>query len=163
MQIVDTATQVPQLARIYVKGHQDGEKKKADLTQPEILNIDADRSATKMCHQMKKPTSKVILFPTSQANIYIQQYHISSSLHSILHDRFTSHEYWTYLDSKFNWTEVDHKLIVWDTYHKMLHKQTSQHHKQLMEYTSDWLPTGQVVHRNSPTEGHRCPQLSNCI
>jgi hypothetical protein len=39
----------------------------------------------------------------------------------------------------------------------MLNKQTHQQHKKLMKYTSDWLPTGKMVHHNDPMEEHRRP------
>jgi hypothetical protein len=85
MQIAAAAKEIPHLQRIYAKGHQDGKKKKADLTQPESYNIDADASATIMRHEMNIPASHVIPFPASQVNVYIQQQHISSSMNTIFH------------------------------------------------------------------------------
>jgi hypothetical protein len=52
MQIATASKEIPHLQRIYVKGHQDGKKKKADFTQPELYNIDADASVTIMRHEM---------------------------------------------------------------------------------------------------------------
>jgi ribonuclease HI len=147
IQIVETARQVPKIERKYVKGHQDGKKKKADLTQPEILNIDADKSATKMQYQMTKPAARVILFPASRANVYIQQQYICSSLPKILHASFTSDEYWKYMDEKFNWTKATRKLVAWDEYHQMLNKQTNA--------TTTTQETDEIHKRLAP-DGENC-------
>jgi ribosomal protein S8 len=97
MQIVAVTKQVTYLERVYIKGHQDGKKKKADLTQPELFNIEANTAATEILYAMKKPASHIIPFPTSQANVYLQQQLISSSLNTLLHAQFSNHEYWEYL------------------------------------------------------------------
>jgi hypothetical protein len=157
MQIAAAAKEIPHLQRIYVKGHQDGKKKKADLTQPELYNIDADASATIMRHEMKKPASHIITFPASQVNVYIQQQHISSSMNTIFHEMYSGADYWEYLERKFEWTTQTRKLVEWDTYHKALRKQTTKQHQQLMKYVNEWLPTGKTIHRNDAAEDHRCP------
>jgi hypothetical protein len=65
MQIAAAAKEIMHIQRLYVKGQQDGKKKKTDLTQPKLYNIDADASSTIMRHAMKKPASQVIPFPAS--------------------------------------------------------------------------------------------------
>jgi hypothetical protein len=157
MQIVEVAKTVPLLTRHYVKGHQDAEKKKKDLTLPEIYNIDADNSATQMRHEMNEPASQVILFPASPVSVYIQYQLISSSLDTRLHEMFTIDDYWVYLQDKYHWTEPTRKLIAWELFHKMLKKQPALQHKQLMKYVNSWLPTGHYNHRHDKLEDHRCP------
>jgi hypothetical protein len=157
MQIAEEAKKVPQLSRHYVKGHQDDKKKARELTLPEIYNIDADKSATKMRHEMNAPASQVIPFPASPVGVYIQHQLISSSLDSRLHEQFTTEEYWDYLQAKYEWTEQTRRLIAWEPFHKHLKKQPSLRHRQLMKYTNGWLPTGYSLHRNNPLEDHHCP------
>jgi hypothetical protein len=111
-----------------------------------------------MCFEMTAPATHVIPFPTSQVNIYLQQQLISSSLNQRLHALFTLNIYWQYLEAKHNWgTRSTHKHMVWYTYHKTLHQQPAQQHRQLMKYMNGWLPTGHYVHHHDKTEEHRCP------
>jgi hypothetical protein len=156
-QIVAEARKVQHLARIYVKGHQDAVKKTKDLTQPEFFNIDADKSATKMHFEMQAPATKVIPFPTSSINIYIQHQMISSSLPTRLHEQFSNNDYWEYLETKYKWTKATRQSIAWDLYHQRLNQHTTKQHQQLMKYTNGWLLTGHYVHRHDNTEDHRCP------
>jgi hypothetical protein len=157
MQIVEEAKKVLELTRHYVKGHQDNEKKKKDLTLPELYNIDADNSATKMRHEMNEPASHVIPFPASPVGVYIQHQLITASLDTRMHEMFTIADYWVYLQDKYHWTEPTRKLIAWAPFHMMLKKQPALQHQQLMKYTNGWLPTGHYVHRHDKHEEHRCP------
>jgi hypothetical protein len=141
MQIVEEARHTT-ITRHYVKGHQDDFKKRSEMTLPEIYNIDSDASATAMRYEMNKPARTVIPFPASRVNIYIKHQHISSGLNSFLHQQFTEHKYWQYLENKFNWTTTTHKLIDWKTYHHMLNKQATKRHQQILKHAVEWLPTG---------------------
>jgi hypothetical protein len=154
MQIVTLAKKVSNLARVYVKGHQDEKRKHSNLTQPELFNIDADVSETQMCHEMIQLATKVIIFPASEVNVYIHNQHISSSLQSILATKYNTEDYWAYLEEKFNWTTSTYNLIAWDSYHKTLKMQPTQQHKQLMKYLHNWLSTGHEAHRNDENEDH---------
>jgi hypothetical protein len=156
-QIAEEAKKIPTLNRHYVKGHQDSKKKRQDLTQPELYNIDADASATKMRYEMQQPATKVIHFPACSTHIYVHQQHRSSAIDPILHESYTNSDYWAYLESKYQWTEPTRRLIAWEIHHHTLNQQPIKQHQQLIKYIYDWLPTGQVVHRNDHNEDHRCP------
>ena len=157
MQLADELKKTPALQRKYVKGHQDREKKKKDLTLAELYNTEADDEATLMRFRMTKPDLHVILFNASLVNVYVHQQLINSALNPTLHEAYTRDGYWEYLDDKFHWTPTTRKLIAWPIYHKLLNNQPHKQHQQLIKYSVDWLPTGHEVHRNNPLEDHRCP------
>jgi hypothetical protein len=156
-QIVAMTKQVQTLERVYVKGHQEDKKKRSELTQPELFNIDADASTTQMRYKMTQPADRVIHFPASVVNIYIRNQHISASLQTVLANQYNSDEYWAYIETKFQWTTQTRKLIEWDIYHTTLKAQPPLQHKQLLKYISNWLPTGREMHQNDENEDHRCP------
>jgi hypothetical protein len=108
-QIAQETARVAHLHRYYVKGHQDLVKNPADLTQPEIYNIDADKSATKMRYEMTAPATRVIPFPMTLASLSIQQQTISSVPDQRLHEQFTRADYWDYMCDKYHWTEQTRK------------------------------------------------------
>jgi hypothetical protein len=74
-QIVTEAKKLPKLTQHHVKGHQDGKKHEDDLTLPERRNIDTDRSATKMRHEMPAPASKVIPIPAAPVGVCSPTHH----------------------------------------------------------------------------------------
>ena len=157
MQLVEELLPIPTLKRQYVRAHQDLKKKLEQLTLPERYNFEADADATLMRFEMTQPAAKVIPFPASVVNVYIQQQLISSSLNTLLHAAYTSDGYWTYLEEKYHWSPTTRRLIAWDLYHKLLNNQPHKQHQQLIKYSVDWLPTGHEVHRHNPLEEHRCP------
>jgi hypothetical protein len=157
-QIVAMTKQVQNLERVYVKGHQEEKKKRSELTQPELFNIDAAASATQMRYETTQPADMVIHFSTSVADIYIRNQHISASPSRRYSPTSTiPTDYWAYIETKFQWTTQTRKLIEWDMYHTTLKAQPTLQQKQLLKYISNWLPTGREMHRNDENEDHRCP------
>ena len=106
---------------------------------------------------MTRPQSTVILFPASRVNVFIDYQHISSSLASFLHDRFTTEQHGQYMEKKYHWTPTTRSLIAWNIHHRTLNNQPSKQHQQVLKYIYEWLPTGREVHRHDKTEDHKCP------
>jgi hypothetical protein len=157
MQLAEELKPIHSLQRMCVKGHQDSTNRSADLTLPELCNVEADAEAAIMRFQMQGPASSVVPFPASIVNTCIQHQLMHSSLNSLLHEELTQADYWTYLEEKFHWTTTTRQLIDWNLYHKLLNNQPHKHHQQLIKYSVEWLPTGYEVHRNNVLEEHRCP------
>jgi hypothetical protein len=114
MQLAEELKPIHSLQRMYVKGHQDSTNRSADLTLPELCNVEADAEATIMRFQMRGPVSSVVPFPASIVNVCIQHQLTHSSLNSLLHEELTQADYWTYLEEKFHWLdhhyEATHRL-----------------------------------------------------
>jgi hypothetical protein len=157
MQLVDEIKPFNKLQRQHVKGHQDVKKKRADLTLPELYNVEADAEATIMQFQMTGPASHVTPFSASMVNVCVNQQIISSKLDTLLHATHTNADCWTCLEKKFKWTPTTRKLIAWSLCHKLLNNQPNKQHQQLIKCSVEWLPTGYEVHRHNPLEDHRCP------
>jgi len=150
-------TEIPTKIHIkWIKGHQDTQKPRHKLSRAAQVNCEADDQAGLYQREDNSPKNHVPIFPTTEAQLTINNKCINSYYTARIHEAATIPPLMQYHQERFRWTAGTIKTIDWETYKQIISlfrgKQTT-----LVKHLHKIAPTGDIAHRNDPHQTSQCP------
>jgi len=147
----------------HVKGHQDN-KPENELTTPERLNVDCDRRAAQVqlpCHDLQIQNNPMIA--AAYPHVLIDDQVISRQLQHHLRDAATFPAYWEYLQTKFQWTNLNTTCIHWKVHQLANHHLTHSERRIINKFIHEWLPLLDRYHVLSNSQTKQCPSCRQAV
>jgi hypothetical protein len=155
IEIQEALQKLPNIRLEHVKGHQDRDRRFADLPQMAQLNVDADAKAGAYqdAHGVTRPI--VLMTPLTRAHLIGPQGTVTGHYAEYLREAATAPPLQEHLQTKYRWTERVLTMVHWDSHDKALQHQYKRR-TQLTKLVHDILLTATLLNKFDNGQ-RRCP------
>ena len=140
----------------WIKGHQDEDIPKDQLSLPAQLNCEADELA-ELAHSLPFNFNSKFRSPHNPIQVYHRDQPVTSKLKRTLRRMIKSPPLQDYILKKITWwTPTIFHMVDWEAHARAI-SSSSLPDRFVTKFIHDLLPTGKRVHRYKPFYDHRCP------
>ena len=140
-----------------MKGHQDKDRPLDELTQMEILNIQADVLAEEyITSNPNKDYSKAIRFPHNKVQLHLSNGTVTLRLKQALRLARTTQPLVEHLKTRFGWDDDTFQDIDWEA-SRLGYNRLRKHRVTLIKHANNYSPVGSRVSRYDPKYSPACP------